>query len=117
MAVRGADVVKQLMKMGVMATINQVLDADTAELLVAEFGHQVKRVSEADVEIGLEGVDGSRRGCPAARRRWSPSWATSTTARPRCWTRCASPTSRPTRPAASPSTSAPTRSTSAPAAR
>jgi translation initiation factor IF-2 len=55
MAVRGADVVKALMKMGVMATINQVLDADTAELLVAEFGHQVKRVSEADVEIGLEG--------------------------------------------------------------
>src|SRR5918995_152566 len=57
MAVRGADVVKQLMKMGVMATINQVLDADTAELLVAEFGHQVKRVSEADVEIGLEGEE------------------------------------------------------------
>jgi translation initiation factor IF-2 len=56
MAVRGAEVVKQLMKMGVMATINQVLDADTAELLVAEFGHQAKRVSEADVEIGLEGV-------------------------------------------------------------
>jgi translation initiation factor IF-2 len=57
MAVRGADVVKQLMKMGVMATINQVLDADTAELLVTEFGHQVKRVSEADVEIGLEGAE------------------------------------------------------------
>ena len=38
-----------------MATINQVLDADTAELLVAEFGHQVKRVSEADVEIGFVG--------------------------------------------------------------
>ena len=55
MAVRGADVIKQMMKMGVMATINQVLDADTAELLVTEFGHQVKRVSEADVEIGLEG--------------------------------------------------------------
>jgi translation initiation factor IF-2 len=57
MAVRGADVIKQLMKMGVMATINQVLDADTAELLIAEFGHQVKRVSEADVEIGLEGEE------------------------------------------------------------
>jgi translation initiation factor IF-2 len=56
MAVRGADVVKQLMKMGVMATINQVLDADTAELLITEFGHQVKRVSEADVESGLEGI-------------------------------------------------------------
>jgi translation initiation factor IF-2 len=57
MAVRGADVVKKLMRMGVMATINQVLDADTAELLVAEFGHQVKRVSEADVEVGLEGAE------------------------------------------------------------
>jgi translation initiation factor IF-2 len=56
MAVRGADVVKQLMKMGVMATINQTLDPDTAELLVSEFGHQAKRVSEADVEIGLEGI-------------------------------------------------------------
>jgi translation initiation factor IF-2 len=57
MAVRGADVVKQLMKMGVMATINQTLDPDTAELLVGEFGHQAKRVSEADVEIGLEGIE------------------------------------------------------------
>jgi translation initiation factor IF-2 len=57
MAVRGAEVVKQLMKMGVMATINQVIDADTAELVVGEFGHQPRRVSEADVEIGLEGID------------------------------------------------------------
>ena len=55
MAERGADVVKALMKMGVMATINQVIDGDTAELLVNEFGHRVKRVSEADVEIGLAG--------------------------------------------------------------
>ncbi len=55
MAVRGADVIKKLMQMGVMATINQVIDADTAELLITEFGHQMKRVSEADVEIGLEG--------------------------------------------------------------
>ena len=57
MAVRGADVIKQLMKMGVMATINQALDPDTAELMVGEFGHQAKRVSEADVEIGLEGIE------------------------------------------------------------
>jgi len=41
----------------VMATINQALDADTAEVVVAEFGHQAKRVSEADVEIGLEGIE------------------------------------------------------------
>jgi translation initiation factor IF-2 len=53
MAERGADVVKALMKMGVMVNINQPIDADTAELVVTEFGHRVKRVSEADVELGL----------------------------------------------------------------
>jgi translation initiation factor IF-2 len=57
MAERGADVVKALIKMGVMATINQMIDGDTAELLVSEFGHRVKRVSEADVEIGLRGAE------------------------------------------------------------
>ena len=55
MAERGVDVIKTLMRMGVMANINQVIDADTAELVVAEFGHHLKRVSEADVEIGLTG--------------------------------------------------------------
>ncbi|MEK9595778.1 MAG: translation initiation factor IF-2 [Rhodospirillaceae bacterium] len=55
MAARGADLIKSLMKMGFMATINQVIDGDTAELLVQEFGHTPKRVSEADVEIGLAG--------------------------------------------------------------
>ncbi len=55
MAERVADVVKVLMKMGVMATINEAIDGDTAELAVAEFGHNVKRVAESDVEIGLEG--------------------------------------------------------------
>ena len=57
MAVRGAEVVKSLMKLGVMATINHVIDTDTAELIVNEFGHKVKRVSAADVEIGLSGPD------------------------------------------------------------
>ncbi|MGH6882607.1 MAG: translation initiation factor IF-2 N-terminal domain-containing protein, partial [Hypericibacter sp.] len=56
MAERGADVIKSLMKMGIMATINQTLDADTAELVAAEFGHRVRRVSAADVEIGVEGL-------------------------------------------------------------
>ena len=55
MAARGADLIKSLMKMGFMATINEVIDGDTAELLVQEFGHTPKRVSEADVEIGLTG--------------------------------------------------------------
>ena len=53
MAVRGAEVVKTLMKMGMMVSINQVIDADTAELVVTEFGHTLKRVSDADIEIGL----------------------------------------------------------------
>ncbi len=56
MAERGAEVVKTLMKLGVMATINQMIDADTAELVVTEFGHKIKRVSAADVEIGLSGA-------------------------------------------------------------
>ncbi len=55
MAARAGDVIKALMKLGVMATITQTLDADTAELVVQEFGHRAKRVSEADVELGLEG--------------------------------------------------------------
>jgi translation initiation factor IF-2 len=56
MAARASDVIKALMKMGVMSTITQSLDADTAELVVQEFGHKVKRVSEDDVEVGLEGL-------------------------------------------------------------
>jgi translation initiation factor IF-2 len=56
MAARTPDVIKALMRMGVMATITQSLDADTAELVVQEFGHRVKRVSEDDVELGLTGV-------------------------------------------------------------
>jgi translation initiation factor IF-2 len=56
MAERGADVIKALMRMGVMATINQVIDADTAELIVTEFGHKLRRVAEADVELGLRGT-------------------------------------------------------------
>ena len=56
MAARGPDVIKALMRMGVMATITQSLDADTAELVVQEFGHRARRVSESDVETGLEGA-------------------------------------------------------------
>ena len=57
MAQRGPDVIKTLMNMGIMATINQSLDADTAELVVGEYGHNAKRVSDADVEIGIGGED------------------------------------------------------------
>ena len=55
MAERIGDVIKALLKMGVMATPNHALDADTAELVVAEFGHRARRVAESDVEIGLDG--------------------------------------------------------------
>lgn len=54
MAERSGDVVKTLMKMGVMATITQSIDADTAELVVTEFGHRVRRVAESDVETSIE---------------------------------------------------------------
>ena len=57
MAEKASDVVKSLMKMGMMATINQTIDADTAELVVQEFGHRVRRVAESDVELGMRGED------------------------------------------------------------
>ena len=57
MAERVGDVIKSLMKMGVMATQNQTIDADTAELVIEEFGHKINRVSEADVEEDLVGED------------------------------------------------------------
>ena len=62
MATRSSEVVKSLMKNGVLATATQTIDGDTAELVVIEFGHTVKRVSDADVEIGLETVVDSSEG-------------------------------------------------------
>ncbi|WP_116132908.1 translation initiation factor IF-2 [Tropicimonas sp. IMCC34043] len=50
MAERVADVVKALMQNGMMVTQNQTIDADTAELIIEDFGHHVVRVSDADVE-------------------------------------------------------------------
>ncbi len=55
LAEKSSNLIKVLMKLGVMATINQTIDGDTAELLVIEFGHTPKRVSESDVEVGLGG--------------------------------------------------------------
>ncbi|MET3473592.1 translation initiation factor IF-2 [Novosphingobium sp. 1529] len=51
MAEKAADLVKALFKMGMMVTINQAIDQDTAELLVTEFGHNIQRVSDSDVDI------------------------------------------------------------------
>ncbi|MGP1353526.1 MAG: translation initiation factor IF-2, partial [Parasphingopyxis sp.] len=54
---KAADLVKSLFKMGMAVTVNQTIDQDTAELLVTEFGHNIQRVSEADVELGMEGEE------------------------------------------------------------
>jgi len=53
MAERSVDVIKLLMQQGQMATINDIIDTDTAELIATELGHTVKRVAESDVEEGL----------------------------------------------------------------
>ena len=57
MAERSVDIIKFLMKEGQMHKINDIIDADTAQLIAEEFGHTVKRVSEADVEEGFIGED------------------------------------------------------------
>ncbi len=54
MGEKGADLVKALFNMDMMVTVNQTIDADTAELLVEEFGHKIKRVSDDDIEIDVE---------------------------------------------------------------
>lgn len=59
MAEKSTDVIKRLMSMGVMATINQAIDADTAQIIVEDMGHKVKRVSDSDVEEGLTGPEDS----------------------------------------------------------
>ena len=53
MAEKGADLVKALFKLGTPVTLNQTIDQDTAELLVEEFGHNIQRVSESDVDIDI----------------------------------------------------------------
>ena len=57
MSERVADVVKSLMKMGMMVTQNQSVDQDTAELIIEEFGHRITRVSDADVEDVIQTED------------------------------------------------------------
>lgn len=56
MAERVADVVKALMQNGLMVTQNQTIDADTAELIIQEFGHNIVRVSDADVEDVIDSI-------------------------------------------------------------
>ncbi len=57
MSERVADVVKSLMQNGIMATQNQTIDADTAELIIEEFGHRVLRVSDSDVEQVIDSIE------------------------------------------------------------
>ena len=54
MAEKGADLVKELFNLGMVVTVNQTIDQDTAELLVDQFGHNIQRVSEADIDIIAE---------------------------------------------------------------
>ena len=90
MTERSVDVIKYLMKEGQMLTPGDVIDADMAELITAEFGHTVRRVSESDVEEGLFYA-------PMMVQTWfqgrllSPSWATLITVKLLCWTRFATP--------------------------
>ena len=113
-----AALVQALFNLGEMVTATQSVGDETLELLGSEMNYDVQVVSPEDEDREL--LD-SPSTSPTARtratrttwssgRRWSPSWVTSTTARPDCWTPSARPTSARARPAASPSTSAPTRS-------
>ena len=54
MAEKGADLVKTLFKMGSPVTMNQLIDQDTAELLVTEFGHNIVRVSDSDIDLAVD---------------------------------------------------------------
>ena len=54
MGEKGADLVKELFNLDMMVTVNQTIDQDTAELLVEQFGHNIQKVSEADVDIAVE---------------------------------------------------------------
>lgn len=57
MAEKGADLVKALFKMGMPVTLTQTIDQDTAELLVTEFGHNIVRVSDSDVDLATDVIE------------------------------------------------------------
>jgi len=64
MAVKANEVIKILMNLGVMATINQPIDQDTAVLVVEEMGHEAKLVKENEIEEGLQGAEGDEENLP-----------------------------------------------------
>ncbi|GIR33099.1 MAG: hypothetical protein CM15mP46_0940 [Alphaproteobacteria bacterium] len=84
MAERTADVVKELMKLGIMATATQTIDGETAELVAGEFGHRVQRVSESDIEIGLSGSDDDPASLQNPVHLLSLSWDMLTMVKPAC---------------------------------
>ena len=59
MAEKGADLVKTLFKMGMPVTMTQTIDQDTAELLVTEFGHNIVRVSDSDIDLAIDTTEDS----------------------------------------------------------
>ena len=114
-----ADVVRFLLQQGEMVTATQSLPDEMIELFAdrgrrRDLARRPRPGAGGRAPQGARGARrrgrGSRRRCRTARRS-SPSWVTSTTARPSCSTASATPTSSTARPVASPSTSAPTRST------
>jgi translation initiation factor IF-2 len=66
MSERAVDVIRLLMQQGQMLQINDVIDADTAQLIAEEMGHTVRRVAEADVEEGLYAADDAEQMLPRA---------------------------------------------------
>ena len=87
MAIKASEVIKQLMKLGQMVTINQPLDQDTAMILVEELGHKAVVAALDDPEAFTdEEVSAATVRNPCRALLWSPSWVTLTTARPRCST-------------------------------
>ena len=91
------EVIKKLMSLGEMATLTQTLADDAIQVLADEFDKEIEIVHAADEVEPSPSSTTTSRSWPTA-RRWSRSWATSTTARPRCWTRSARPRSRRARP-------------------
>ena len=106
MGVKAGEIIKVLMGMGVMATVNQSIDFDTVVLIAAEFNYEAERASIRRTTCLNRSMTNWRRSSPG--RRSSPSWGMSTTARPRCSMSSAKRASPKPRPAGSPSTSAPT---------
>jgi translation initiation factor IF-2 len=108
MSLKSSEVIKQLMKLGQMVTINQPLDQDTAMIVVEEWATRPSwpRWTIPKPSPTKRPLNRTQRRCLV--RRSSPSWATSTTARPRCWTTSAVPRWLRAKPVASRSTSVPT---------